>query len=219
MLSALEAFIQSRDQYKIDIGFIDSGYKPEAIYEACKRIDGQYYPLKGPDSASSRFSMPQKASPTCMPYFECYANEVLDKTGSKLWLFHPNTEHWKNWIQERFVLAPWTNDVRTVSSGAIFDPQFGDTRQHMQFAKSIVSERLTHIPLPGKGYKTVWEVIDRNNNHWLDCMGYAAAAAAVLGVRLVTTHTPAIATERQQPRQESVNPYARHGRAFVATQR
>lgn len=218
MLSALDAFIQSRDEYKIDIGFIDSGYKPEAIYEACKRIDGQYYPVKGPDSASSRFSMPQKATPTCMPYFECYANEVLDKTGSKLWLFHPNTEHWKNWIQERLMLAPWTDKVRTVSSGAIFDPPHGDARVNTPFAKSMISERLTHIPLPGKGYKTVWEVIDRNNNHWLDCMGYAASAAAVLGVRLVPTYTPPV-TEKQQPKREAINPYARHGRAFLATQR
>lgn len=218
MLNALESFAKSHEGYEINITFADSGYKPEAVYEACRRVEGNYYPVKGPDSNSARFSMPQKSSKTCMPYFECYASETVDKQGRPLWLFHPNTEFWKNWAQERLILSPWTDGDRTLSSMAVFSPPHGDTKFHTQFAKSMVSERLVHIPLPGKGFKTVWEVLDRHNNHWLDCVGYAAAAAAVLGVRLVPTYTPPV-VERQQPKREAFNPYARHGRAFVATQR
>jgi hypothetical protein len=215
MLAALESFVAERDGYDVDLSFVDSGYKPDAIYEACRRIDGPYYPLKGPDGG--RFRVPN-ASEKIMPYFECYASQVFDAYQRPLWLFHPNTECWKNWTQERWQIETWeTQEKRTPGSMSLFEPPHGDIRFHTTFAKSMISERLTHVPLPGKGYKTVWEVIDRGNNHWLDCMGYAAAAAAVLGVRLVDTERPEVKpVKRIEPKQ---SPFNRGGRPFLATQR
>ena len=49
---------------------------------------------------------------------------------------------------------------------------------------------MEHVPLPNKGFKSVWNVVDRNNNHWLDAGGYACAAASVLGVRIVPMVKP-----------------------------
>ena len=215
MLSALESFAAESEGYEPDLTLVDSGYKPEAIYEACRRIESPYYPLKGPDGG--KFRIPN-ASDKYIPYFECYASQVFDAFQRPLWLFHPNTEFWKNWTQERWQLDPWeSEDKRTRGSMTLFDPPHGDIRFHTTFAKSMISERLTTIPLPGKGYKTVWEVIDRGNNHWLDCIGYAAAAAAVLGVRLVDTQQPEPQPVKQvEPTQ---SPFNRGGRPFVASQR
>lgn len=195
MLNALQTFAAEKDDYTVNATFVDSGYKPEAIYEACRRIHGTYCPLKGPDS---NFRMP-KASDTVKCYFECYASQVFDQYRRPVWLFHPNTEFWKNWLQERFSMDPWTDtEQRTVGSMALFDPPDNDIRFHTQFAKSIVSERLENIPLAGKGYKTIWNVIDRSNNHFLDAAGYACAAAATLGVRLVQTAPPVNKTEQRK---------------------
>lgn len=181
MLNALQSFAIEHDKYKVDLTFVDSGYKPEAVYEACRRATGTVYPLKGPDG---NYKMP-KASAVVQCFFECHASQVFDQYRRPLWLFHPNTEYWKNWLQERWQADPFTGGARTPGSMALFDPPGEDIRFHATFAKSMVSERLEHVPLPGKGYKAMWNVIDRGNNHFLDAAGYACAAAASLGVRLV----------------------------------
>jgi hypothetical protein len=137
-----------------------------------------------------------------MVYYECHASQVPDQRGRPLWLFHPNTVFWKNWLQERLQSDPFTASERTPQSLALFDPPGDDPKYHIPFAKSTVSERLEHIPLPGKGFKTAWTVIDRNNNHWLDAAGYACAAGGVLGVRIVPT-VQAQPKEPVQPRQHS----------------
>jgi hypothetical protein len=203
MLTALSSFVVEHDAYRVDMAFVDSGYKPEAIYEACRRVKGvPYYPIKGPDS---NYRMPN-ASEKVQCFYECHASQVADQYRRPLWLFHPNTEFWKNWLQERWQLEPFTAGNRTPGSMVLFEPPNDDIKFHTQFAKSMVSERLEHVPLPGKGYKAIWNVVDRSNNHWLDAAGYACAAAAVLGVRLlppeikpVREQKPQAKPHRQQP--------------------
>lgn len=216
MLTALESFAIENNRYKVDMAFVDSGYKPEAVYEACRRIKGvPYYPSKGSDST---YRMPN-ASKTVQCYFEAHASKAYDQYRRELWLFHLNTEFWKNWLQERWMLDPFTASERTPGSMALFDPPGNDIKFHTQFAKSMVSERLEHVPLPGKGYKAVWNVLERSNNHWLDAAGYACAAAATLGVRLVA---PEIKQEQQPVRKTTPAKPSftdQYGRPFLVTQR
>jgi Phage terminase large subunit (GpA) len=200
MLNALQAFAIEHDSYPIDLAFVDSGYKPEAVYEACRRIGNKYKPLKGLDGS---YRMP-KASDTVQCWFECHASQIYDQYRRPLWLFHPNTEHWKNWLQERWMQDPFVGGQLTRGSMTVFDPPGGDIKFHQTFARSMVSERLEHIPIPGGGYKSIWNVIDRGNNHYLDAAGYACAAAACLGVRLVpTTETSRPARQSQKVRPAS----------------
>lgn len=213
MLTALQAFVVESQPYEIDLTFIDSGYKPDAIYEACLRLGKTFYPVKGPDS---NYSQPRQ-SDRCMPYYECHANQIIDQRGRLVWLFHPNTVHWKNWLQERLQSEPYLGSERTKASMALFVPPNDDGKYHIAFGKSMVSERLEHIPLPGKGFKTAWTVIDRNNNHWLDAAGYACAAASVLGVRTV----PDIQPPRPPARPITSRPIFtnQHGQPYLVTQR
>jgi len=206
MLNALVTFASNETPYEINYTLVDAGYKTDAIYEGCRRIDGNYFPVKGPDG---NYRQPQPKD-TNKLFHECHCNLVKDRDGRDVWLFHPNTEYWKNWLQERFVCDPWTGEARTPGSMALFDVD--DIRFHTQFAKSMVSERLEHVPLPGKAFKAIWNVVDRSNNHWLDAAGYACAAASCLGVRLVEEVKP-VAVERKVEPKRFVNPW---GRPFVA---
>lgn len=208
MLNALTKFAMEETAYTIDYALVDSGYKTDAIYEACRRIEANYFPVKGPDST---YRQPQ-AKDGVRLFHECHCNLVKDRDGRDVWLFHPNTEYWKNWLQERWACDPWTGSERTRGSMALFDAD--DVRFHFLFAKSMVSERLEHVPLPGKAYKAVWNVVDRSNNHWLDAAGYACAAASCLGVRLVEEVKP-VAIERKQAK-PFLDPW---GRPFLANRR
>jgi hypothetical protein len=80
----------------------------------------------------------------------------------------------------------------------------------------MISERLEHVPLPGKGYKAIWNVVDRSNNHWLDAAGYACAAAGCLGVRLIDTVQPKIVVKQLDSTQPMTTQY---GRPFVSMNR
>jgi hypothetical protein len=214
MLTALQSFVIENTPYKIDLTFVDSGYKPDAIYEACRRLEKGIYPIKGPDS---NYWQPKQSDKT-MLYYECHASQIIDQRGRPVWLFHPNTVHWKNWLQERLLCKPHIGSERTPQSLALFDPPNNDGKYHIPFAKSMISERMEHIPLPGKGFKSQWTVIDRNNNHWLDAAGYASAAAAVLGVRIVPMVQPQAtqAKPKQENRRKFTNQF---GQPFLATER
>lgn len=212
MINALVNFTNQNTPYDIDYALVDSGYKSDAIYEGCRRIEGNYFPVKGPGSS---YRQPQQKDDGSVRLFhECHCNLVKDRDGRDVWLFHPNTEYWKNWLQERWASDPWTGGDRTRGSMALFDAPGGDVRYHSLFAKSMVSERLEQVPLPGKAYKAVWNVVDRSNNHWLDAAGYACAAASCLGVRLVE-EVKQVPIERKQPKPFR-DPW---GRPFLATLR
>jgi len=209
MLSALSSFVNGReDSYEVDYALVDSGYKPDAVYEACRRLEQNYFPSKGPDSAYRQPKL--RDDGTVKLFFECHCTQVKDRDGRDVWLFHPNTEYWKNWLQERFVGDPWEGESRRVSSMALFEVD--DLREHTAFAKSIISERLELVPLPGKAFKKQWHVVDRSNNHWLDAAGYACAAASCLGVRLVGEQAESAIT-KSKPKEPVLNPW---GRSFVA---
>ena len=196
MMTALEAFEAEHDHYSIDLAFVDSGYKPEAIYEACRRLGHKYKPLKGPDG---NYRQP-KPSDQVQCFFEVHASQVADQYRRPVWLWHPNTEFWKNWLQERWQCDPFIGGQRTQGSMTLFNPPGGDIATHTTFAKSMVSERLEHIPIPGGGWRAVWNIIDKGNNHYLDAAGYACAAASVLGVRLVPTE-PQVARQPARVRE------------------
>lgn len=223
MMKALETFAIEGTEYEVDYALVDSGYKPDAIYEACRRITGDYFPLKGPDGHYRQPKPRDDGSVTC--FFECHISQIKDQFGNTVHLFHPNTEYWKNWLQERWTLEPFTGEERTIASMAVFNPENNDNKVHTQFAKSMIAERLEHVPLPGKAMKATWKVIDRANNHWLDAAGYACAAASCLGVKLIEDKSKSInpdqmtqfkvETKPGQPKQFT-DPY---GRPFLATQR
>jgi hypothetical protein len=227
IISAIGRFAEEQDEKTPAIlTLVDSGNWSNAIYEACRRIDGGYFPAKGLGGEGRAFRMP-KMSPEKQPFLEAYASKQLDEHRREFWLYDFNSLYWKNWLQERWLLDPWlrvsdghSEGVRTPSSMALFEPPNGDIRFHTKFSKSQVAERLEHVPLPNKGFKQVWTVIDKYNNHWLDAAAMACAAAGCVGIRLVAANRP---DEKPvvQPAKPKPKPAAfmQDGRPFVVTQR
>jgi hypothetical protein len=193
---------------------IDSGDFTEAIYETCRQLGPPFFAAKG--WAASRFHQ-KKLTPEYEPFLQSYAHKTTDSKRREMWLYNVNTEFWKKWGQERFLVDAFRDSTRLPGSVALFDPPHGDIKYHLHFARHMVSEGEQLVPVDGKVNKKVWIVSDKANNHWLDAYGLACAAAGCAGLRL---EIPPAEPIPPQPKQESkprlVNP---HGQPFLATER
>lgn len=193
---------------------VDSGDFTESIYAFCREVDGPFFPTKG--WSSDRFRN-KKESDDVKPFLEAYAHRIHDSKGNLLWLYNVNTEWWKKWGQERFLVDAFMDHTRIPGSVALFEPPHGDRKFHSQFGRHMVSESEQLIPVDGKLNKRVWVVHDKSNNHWLDAYALACAAAGCAGIRLVN---PRIEITPQKPVSP---PPARitnqYGQPFLATER
>lgn len=173
-----------------DFCLIDSGDYGEAVYAFVHEAGGSPFAAsKGWDTGRFRMGV---ASPTRRLFDECFANYQPE---NKLWLYHAHTEHWKHWVQERFV-TPTFDEQQQLNDGTLSlfsDPN--DARRHFTFSKHMVSESRQDKFIEGKGIQRKW-VVHSKNNHWLDAMALACAAAGVLGVRLI----PRIETNQPEKR-------------------
>ena len=194
---------------------VDSGNWADAIYEACNALGPPFFAAKGWDPG--RFRM-KKQSKDIEPFLEAYAHQITDHKRRPLWLYNVNTEYWKEWGQERFLVDAFRDHTRLPGSVALFSPQHGDVKQHLHFARHMVSESMELVPVDGKINKRVWVVHDKANNHWLDAYALACAAAGCAGLRLVNPE-PAPQPKpapKPEPRQTILNP---HGQPFLVTER
>lgn len=164
-----------------DFCLIDSGSgtHSEAIYEFVRQAGGvPFAASKG--WAGGRFHL-GKDSPTRRCFQECAAEHQL---ANKLWLYHVNTEWWKQWLQERFS-TPTFDVNQQISEGSLsLFAAPTDPKRHLSFSHHITAEERQELFIAGRGIQTKW-VCKNKNNHWLDAMALACAAAGVMGVRLI----------------------------------
>lgn len=195
---------------------VDSGDFTESIYAFCRQVDGPFFPAKGWDAGRFRN---KKESDDIKPFLEAYAHHTRDSKRNLFWLYHVNTEWWKKWGQERFLVDAFMDQTRLPGSVALFEPPHGDRKFHLKFARHMVSESEQLVPVDGKLNKRVWIVHDKNNNHWLDAYALACAAAGCAGIRLVN---PAVEAKKpaqkpaKKPKPLIVTPNGQH---FLATER
>lgn len=163
-----------------DFCLIDSGDYTEAVYEFVRQAGGMPFAAsKGWDR--KRFHLPKERTADKIPFQECYASHL---PGERLWLYNVNTEHWKQWVQERFGTAT-LDDQQIPNSGTLsLFAAPNDRRRHLSFSQHIVAEERRDVFVPGKGQVRQWVVVNRNN-HYLDATALACAAAGCLGVRVV----------------------------------
>lgn len=195
---------------------VDSGDFTESIYEFCRQCGPPFFPTKG--WSKERFHQ-KKATDDYEPFLESYAHKTIDSKRREMWLYNIQTEYWKKWGQERFLLPPFMDETRLPGSVALFEPPGGDMKFHLQFARHMVSESEELVPVDGKLNKRVWVVHDKANNHYLDAYALACAGAGCAGLRLVNPvieEKPKEVQKPQQPQQRLLNPY---GQPFLATER
>ena len=197
----------------IDFCLVDSGDFTDAIYEFIRQVGGTpFAAAKGWDRG--RFRLPKERTKDRLPFQECYASHL---PAERIWLYNVNTEHWKQWVHERF--ATETNDDQQMPNSGTLSlfAAPGDRRRHLSFSQHIVAEERRDIFVPGKGTVRKWVVVNRNN-HYLDAVALSCAAAGCLGVRVV----PRVALDQVEPPKQQarrpaiVNPY---GQPFLATER
>jgi len=216
ILDSLKQFADSEPFHDVQplLVLVDSGDYSESIYEFCHQMGAPFFPSKG--WSKDRFHQ-KKQTDDYEPFLEAYAHRTMDSKRREMWLYNVQTEFWKKWGQERFLVNAFMDQTRLPGSMALFDPPHGDQKFHLQFARHMVSESEQLVPVDGKVNKRVWVVHDKSNNHWLDAYALACAAAGCTGLRLVNSEPEQPKQKPQQVlKQKLVNP---HGQPFLVTER
>ena len=198
---------------KLDFCLIDSGDYSEAVYEFVRQAGGTPFAAsKGWDA--KRFRMPKEA-PDKRPFNECYAHRLPQE---RLWLYNVNTEHWKQWLQERFAVATF-DDQQQRNDGTLALFASPDRKKHLSISHHIVAEERRDKFVAGKGLIREWVVVNKNN-HFLDAMALACAAGGCLGVRILPKQqSQAVSRQLQARPQPTRRLFGPRGQAFLATER
>jgi len=194
---------------------VDSGDFTESIYEFCNQAGSPFFSAKGWSADKFRN---KKESDDYQPFLEAYAHRMNDSKRRELWLYNVNTEYWKKWGQDRFLVDAFMDDTRLPGSVALFDPPHGDRKYHLHFARHSVSESEQWVPVDGKVNRRQWIVHDKANNHWLDAYALACAAAGCAGLRIVNL-VPAEPVSVQQKKASKPSLTNQYGQPFLATER
>jgi hypothetical protein len=204
-----------------DFCLVDSGDYSPAVYEFIRRVGGTPFAAsKG--YASTKFHLGTESS-TRRLFDHVFANHQPQE---RIWLYIIDVEHWKGWLQERFLTATF-NEAHQFNDGSLSLYVGQDKKRHMAFSHHIVAEMREEQFVPGKGVVRKWKELSKNN-HYLDATALACAAAGCLGVRLI----PRVSSEKlvaAANKKQAAAPPVRnragivsstpHGQAFVATQR
>jgi hypothetical protein len=216
MAAILPALLQFRTEAiadgRLDFCLVDSGDYSDAVYEFIRQVGGTpFAAAKGWDTG--RFRQPPAPTNDKRPFQECYA---AHQPQERIWLYHVHTEHWKQWLQERFVTATFDESERFNDGTLSLYSAPGDRKRHLSFSHHIVAEERRDTFVPGKGIVRKWVTLSKNN-HYLDACALACAAAGCLGVRILPkTATEPLARQIGRLRPAIMTP---HGQPFLATER
>jgi hypothetical protein len=161
---------------RIDFCLIDSGTFTTAAYEFCRQAGGVFHPSKGINPYHPR----KQSSATCLASANLHAQKFAHEN---LWLYELDTNHWKQFVHERF-LTPPMDENNMLRRGSLSLFELDGYEKHGSYAQHIAAEELLTEFKEGKGVKTYWSV-KNENNHWLDATYMAAAASEVCGIKLI----------------------------------
>jgi len=150
--------------------FVDSGYERDIAYEFV-RESGQdrYFATKGLGSGrdQEKWRKPAKGKSKAIGH-----EWFVTRQPGNVRLLNMNADFWKQQVHEGF-LAP----AGEAGALSLF---LASEREHLRYAKQIVSERKLEEWVPGKGLRLYWEKVEKDN-HWLDCAYGCRVAADMLG--------------------------------------
>lgn len=185
ILKALHEFrTETLAEGQVDFALIDSGDYTDAVYSFVREVGGMPWAAsKGWDERRFRLG---KSSDTRRLFDQAYAQHQPDE---RIWLYNVHVDHWKGWVHQRF-LTPTRDSDEMLNAGSlsVFSAP-NDTRKHVAFSHHIVAEEQREEFIVGKGLKRYWHPLNKNN-HYLDAITLAAAAAGCLGVRLIPKGDP-----------------------------
>jgi phage terminase large subunit GpA-like protein len=170
--------------HTVNLWLVDSGWdvSQPAVYRFC-RAHHRFVPAKGFGADAKRWRVsertgPGKAHPAGGNHW------MISQTASGR-VFTANADYWKAAAHQGFEVQPG-------QPGSI--SLWGDRpEEHRAFALQVTAEQFVREWVPEKGFESGWRQT-RKDNHWLDCLAGARAAAESLGVRVLTA--PASVTPR-----------------------
>ncbi|MEX0643604.1 MAG: terminase gpA endonuclease subunit, partial [Pirellulales bacterium] len=171
------------DMYVPDQVWVDSGWMTEVAYAFCRESDEKKYrPSIGRGASQQRhqwYDRPTKTGSLVKHIGEGF--HFNWQPAEKLLLVEVDADHWKTWTHQRLTAPVEERGALTLFAAT---PQ-----EHLSFAKHLTAEVKTEEFIPGKGLVTKWERKQRQN-HWLDALYNACAAASFCGVRLLEVKVP-----------------------------
>jgi len=172
---------------RIDFCLVDSGTFTQAAYEFCRQSRGIFHPSKGINPYYPR----KKSTDTCLASANLHAQKF---TSEDIWLYELDTNHWKQWVHERF-LTTTMDENNMLRRGSLSLFELDGYEKHGSFSQHIAAEELLTEFKEGKGVKTYWNV-KNENNHWFDATYMAAASSEVCGIKLIGG--PEVSVEARQ---------------------
>jgi len=197
---------------KLDFCLVDSGDYTDAVYEFIRTVGGTpFAAAKGWDKG--RFAI-GKESGTRRLFTEAYAQHQPQE---RIWLYNINTEHWKQWVHERFATKTFDEQQQRNDATLSLYSCPDDVKRHISISHHIVAEERRDIFEPGKGIKRKW-IVKSRNNHYLDAVALACAAAGCLGVRVIPrVSVPTMPPVSKNDRRPAI--LTPHGQPFLVTER
>jgi hypothetical protein len=157
-----------------------SGMHTSAVYEFCRKVGMPFVPFKG-------FGKGRGLSPFHLGK-QSVGRKVGDrwalaKQASGVWLYEFDADHWKRYVHQRF-LTPTLDDDGNYRRGSMSLWKSPQSHRHSKFARHIEAEIWMEEFVQGKGLVVGFDRRHKDN-HWLDAMTMACAAASMCGVRVV----------------------------------
>ena len=152
---------------EIHLTVIDSGWGAlsDAIYLFCRESGAKWRAIKGHQSEAGNTKYIGARTGTVGDHWH-----ATPMPAARIVLWHLDADYYKMHVQERFLQTP-----DTPGAWAIYG---NDPREHRMFSRHMVAEE--------------WDVEhNRYNkvskyNHFFDCAAYAAAAASMTGIKIIT---------------------------------
>lgn len=168
---------------QVDHVLVDSGYYPAAIYAAVKACGGgRVGACKGAgDVQGPAERMPVKSGREAR-VGDHWA--LRYQSADRIWLTLIDSDYWKQWIRDRITTAPGYPGSMT-----LFSPDRQRYGDHRAFAEHLAAEQWDPV-------KHRW--IATKRNHWGDALYYAAVAASITGIRLLTQRALPVSWREQQ---------------------
>jgi hypothetical protein len=166
--------VEMSDKSKpLDLVLVDSGWQEDPVFDFCRITNKKYRPCKGfGTSHKLAYRSPKGQGKDRIVGFN-WCGYWQDK--ARLLLYHVNSDFWKLAVQNAFLIDPGKPGSLTL---------WGQSSSHTHFSQHLTAESWQREFTVGKGVKEYFKV-ERTQNHWLDAAHYAAAAAAVLGLKVV----------------------------------
>jgi len=153
----------------LDLVLVDTRYMEKAVLSACQHAP-TFRPAQGHGTSLGQRSY---HAGTPGPDKKVGEHWYLSRKG-RMWVVGIDTDYWKDQVHQRFLAS---------GSGSITLFKEEDSRRvpHLAFSHHIVAEKRVNEYVAGKGFRSYWKRINRNN-HWLDTTVGNLVAASICGI-------------------------------------